>query len=428
MVTLSSSNPRNAERRPAQRLAGLEWLRAIAAVLVLMLHTGIPYLTHSLPGLIWATESSEKSRVVNALCWGIDGFIMPLFFLLSGYFAAQLFAQKGSTEFLKHRCRRIGVPFLLAAIILLPIDLYLWVLGWIGAEVVPWSTLWRLSFPEHLDEALWGLAHLWYLAYLLLFCVAASIISFVVHAMTSITSGRGKLVSPDATIWGKLPAVSGVPMLAFASLIAGFVLWWQPRIVIGFRNYPLPLWENMTFYAIPFFLGWCWKRQEFSFTRRLGGCSAKWLFVAAVFLGVLLVPQLKWHLQNESQPAQAFLPPFLFASFGLVFSAALFKLALSVNLKTVPVSVRYLANASFVVYLVHHPLSALFNIDFGLVHWPPFLEFVLSTVGVLTLSLLMYEVGVRRTWLGLLLNGFQEPAIRKAAPPVSAESELRAAG
>jgi len=407
-----------------RRNAGVEWIRAAGGVLVVMLHAGMPYLTHPLPGLIWATDSSDKSQIVNALCWGIDGFIMPLFFLMSGYFAAQLFRQRGPAGFLKHRYQRLGIPLLLALVVILPIDLYIWVLGWIDEERVPWRTLWRLSFPDHLDASLWGFSHLWYLVYLLIYCLSAWGMSLAFHRGSDVSKGQSVLRMRDS-IWDRLPSATGLITLSGAGLIAGTVLWWQPRIVIGFRNFPFPLWENLVYYAVPFFLGWCWKQQESTVMSRHGGLSARWLLTGAVLLGITLASQLKWHLENEAQPALSSIPPVLFAFFGIVTSVGLFKLALSANVARVPVMVGYVAKGSFWIYLVHHPLGALINIAFRPIGWPPLLEFALTVIGVLGISLLMYEVGVRRTRLGLILNGVQEPPLGKISTKMSEEPEQR---
>jgi hypothetical protein len=39
------------------------------------------------------------------------------------------------------------------------------------------------------------------------------------------------------------------------------------------------------------------------------------------------------------------------------------------------------------------------------VDWPPFVKFVVLTLGSTALLLLSYEFCVRRTWLGAILNG-----------------------
>ena len=50
----------------------------------------------------------------------VHGFRMPLFFLLSGFFAALLWKRRGLPALLGHRLRRVVVPFILALVLIVP--------------------------------------------------------------------------------------------------------------------------------------------------------------------------------------------------------------------------------------------------------------------------------------------------------------------
>jgi hypothetical protein len=51
--------------------------------------------------------------------------MMPLFFFVAGYFALPSLAKEGSWKFIKGKCRRIGVPWLLAILIIIPLSMYM---------------------------------------------------------------------------------------------------------------------------------------------------------------------------------------------------------------------------------------------------------------------------------------------------------------
>ena len=75
---------------PAPRYGGLDWLRAGASLAVVVLHAGIPYMSSPMPGLVWCTtDLPAQSVLVDGLCWGIDTFVMPLFFLIGGFLAGR---------------------------------------------------------------------------------------------------------------------------------------------------------------------------------------------------------------------------------------------------------------------------------------------------------------------------------------------------
>jgi hypothetical protein len=67
--------------------------------------------------------------------------------------------------------------------------------------------------------------------------------------------------------------------------------------------------------------------------------------------------------------------------------------------------VSYIAAASFWIYLLHHPTVGLLQGLFGLTSLPSLVKFCLVTGISLTICLVTYELLVKNTLLGQLLNG-----------------------
>jgi len=57
----NAENPASADA--ANRLHGIDAIRAIAILLVILLHSAIPYLTHSIPGLLWSTHDAASEAI-----------------------------------------------------------------------------------------------------------------------------------------------------------------------------------------------------------------------------------------------------------------------------------------------------------------------------------------------------------------------------
>ncbi|GIW87841.1 MAG: glucan biosynthesis protein [Isosphaeraceae bacterium] len=72
---------------------------------------------------------------------------------------------------------------------------------------------------------------------------------------------------------------------------------------------------------------------------------------------------------------------------------------------------RYLSDASYWLYLTHLPVVIALQAMVRDQHWPPLVKFALIVSLTTSILLLVYQLGVRSTWVGRLLNGpRQRPA------------------
>ena len=110
-----------------ERRHDLDALRAAAMLLGIALHAAIPYA----PQFPWAVRDSQTSDGFSLLLISIHGFRMPLFFLISGFFTAMVWRQKGLATLLRQRALRILLPCLLASVTILPL------MSWITRQVAP---------------------------------------------------------------------------------------------------------------------------------------------------------------------------------------------------------------------------------------------------------------------------------------------------
>ena len=67
--------------------------------------------------------------------------------------------------------------------------------------------------------------------------------------------------------------------------------------------------------------------------------------------------------------------------------------------------VRYLSDASYWLYIAHLPVTMLLQVWIADVAWPGWLKLLGICVVTLALLLAVYEVAVRYTWVGAMLNG-----------------------
>jgi peptidoglycan/LPS O-acetylase OafA/YrhL len=385
-----------------ESVAGLDAIRGFAALGVVLFHAWIPYLKHPMPGLNWSVRD-DASEVADFLCWWTELFIMPLFLVMAGFLAWRTLQKRGPTALVRSRARRLLKPLAFGALIVLPIDLYIWVLGWVAEGIVPAHKLRSLKFEPQLDEHLWGLAHLWFLQYLFLYVV---VVATVVRL-------RNRFAILSRFVFGPRLAITAI-------VLAGSVtLYFHPQVVWGFQHGFLPVPSKWFYSGLSFSLGVAmavydpdlnWAKQH---ARRLIAPAAI-SSIAAVWLG-------QWHLAGgQALSAQIALAVLTCAS-SILITVSLIGFVVA-RCDRVSKSIGYLAAASFWIYIVHHPILGLVHIDlkFMLPGVSPVLKTLIAFAITSGVCVLTYEGLVRTTALGRALGFDWQFPVAPATPDSNA--------
>jgi len=94
----------------------LDALRAAAMLLGIVYHAALSFAL----GPAWMAMDVSQSPAAYVFQAFVHGFRMPLFMLVSGYFTAMLWRQKGMKALLWHRCRRVLFPCLAGLVTVVP--------------------------------------------------------------------------------------------------------------------------------------------------------------------------------------------------------------------------------------------------------------------------------------------------------------------
>lgn len=370
------------------KFAGLDAVRGFAALGVVLFHACIPYLKHPMPGLTWAVRD-DASGIANFFYWWTELFIMPLFLMMAGFLAWKTFQKRGRAELIKSRARRLLKPLLFGIIVILPLDLYCWVLGWVADGIVPPIKLRSLKFEQHLDNNLWGLSHLWFLQYLFLY----------VAVLVAASSLRSRLPILRQLVIGPRAIV------ALVVLLGSTTLYLHPEVVWGFQHDFLPFASKWIYSGLSFALGAALANFDGDFDWLKANVNR--LVPAAAISSVAAVLLGQWHLAGgNNQQAQVALSGLTCLS-SVLISVSIIGLAVA-RVSRVSNLVGYLSAASFWVYIVHHPILGLVHIDLKFLM--PGVSPVLKTLFAFAITsgvcLATYEAFVRKTRLGTWL-GFQ---------------------
>ena len=119
-----------AEPLRTERIVAFDYLRSFGVLLVLLHHAVLAYVTFGY--LNPEDPTATFSPIVDSAKWAgfdlvvllNDTFFMPLLFFVSGLFVWQSLERKGAARFLLGRLTRLGIPFLIGVVVLIPVAFY----------------------------------------------------------------------------------------------------------------------------------------------------------------------------------------------------------------------------------------------------------------------------------------------------------------
>jgi peptidoglycan/LPS O-acetylase OafA/YrhL len=368
----------------SQRFHSLDALRALVMLLIVQVH--VTTVTH------WWWHSRPLEAVAfgsNELC----PFRMPIFFLLSGFFGAFLLERRGLRGFVRHRVRSIALPLAAATVTIAPATTLLYALAR-GGPLGP--------------SALLRAWHLWFLWYLALFTACALVVRAVVPRRQASMLGdrivHAFLLSP----WRLVPLVAAGAALGPVPFVG--LAWGRPLPLTGF------------FFA----LGWLLNGRR----RRLPELGRSPGRHALGAVGAGLMAAAVWAVVNPPV-RESSLPGHLWpAAWGaltmLGLCCATFALfGASARLMAVErPKIRWMADATYWIFLVHLPLAILVVWGLSGAGAPLSVAYVMTLMIVLAIAFGTYGRLVRYTAVGRILHG---PRSRSSSAPSTdlAEGPLR---
>jgi ABC-type multidrug transport system ATPase subunit/peptidoglycan/LPS O-acetylase OafA/YrhL len=349
-------------------------------------------------------------------------FRMSLFFLLAGFFARLLHQRLGSGGFWKNRLLRIAVPLVIGWVVLYPLITWIWIAGVtksFGGNPPPMPEMPKAfgTFP---------LAHLWFLYQLLqLYAVTLLVRALVVR----IDRSRKLRGAVDALVSGMLRVPLAVLLLGIPVALALMALpaWFYWSGIPAPDQTVLPQAAPLVGYGVAFGFGWLVHRSRDA----LASIARHWLpnLLAGALAAAWMLASL--HVSPPMAPPGFPAHPFDLvdgatltkSGFALMSGVAAWGLAMGITgvalrfLSGPSPLRRYIADASYWVYLAHLPVVVALQVWVG--HWQ--LSWGIKYPFVLATSLVVlfasYHWLVRPTVVGRLLNGRRYPRGRSAGAP-----------
>ena len=344
----------------------MDALRGIAMWLGVVLHGVMAYQVD--PRVGWPKDANS-SIGMDIIYEYLHSFRMPLFFLVAGFFARFLSKKIGLQEFLKHRVKRILLPFIFSVICIVPVTSYSFSL------YRNWGTTENLFIEAFLTNLRWtGFYHIWFLYYLIMF-----------YGIQLCLQRLAKSVSfPENWINEKVFFASTLVLV----LVQYFLYEEKVEPYTGLT----PQINQLFYYGYFYFCGFAINTNtNFLFKNKLARYS---YFI----IGFALIP-----LINQDGVS------YMLQSFLLSIQTNLFILAhiaLFMHFfKEQSNRLRYFSDGSYWFYLIHLPIVVALQLLLFSVDWSPWVKAGIVVSVTTLISMVTYELFVRYTFIGTMLNG-----------------------
>ena len=353
----------------------LDSMRATMMLLGIYLHVVVGY---SGAGR-WPYIDAHPTPVLNFTLGVIHGFRMPAFFVMAGFFGALLWNRRGPASFASNRIRRILLPFALFWSLLFPL---------MAAIVISLEQGTDKIVPAFASGALLSRLHplhLWFLEYLLLLYLLGGVVAWLarwipVSVMTIIHSlYRWAVQRPYAPVWFAM--FSWLPLV----LMSGNL-----KDSDGF----MPEWRILLAYTVPFGFGWMLYHSRDLLPRFERNIGVFLLLQVPAFFVYALVPGGS-HTFVKAAGNVLMCWFLIFACTGLFLR----------HCSRPSPRWRYMSDASYWLYIMHMPVVVGLQVAFQAVPLPALAKVPIVLGVAVAILVLSYDMMVRSTWIGALLNG-----------------------
>lgn len=380
-----------------ERLHALDAVRAGALLLGVAFHAAMTFL----PGpQIWVVRDTS-SEGLSLFFFVAHIFRMTTFFVIAGYFGRMLIGRRGTGGFVRNRLVRITLPLLVFWPIVMAgiIGCFIW-----GAAAMNGGTLPAAPPPPLPTLATFPLTHLWFLYMLTLLYAAALAIRGLVALLDRDRRLGESVIDPAMRMLVATPAAAlllAAPLaIAFAFKQGWFAWGGIPTPDTGF----VPNLTAAIGFGTAFAFGWLLQRQ-----RSLLAGIERWWSVQLV-AAVALTAVCRW-LLGESSPyapiAEGGIKPLYAACYALaIWSWTLGLIGAAMRfLNKERRSLRYVADASYWIYLIHMPVVMALQVWIFPLALPALAKWGIVTGGAFLILLASYHLLVRHSFVGRWLNG-----------------------
>ncbi|WP_165905116.1 acyltransferase family protein [Parashewanella curva] len=375
-----------------ERIHSLDSLRAAMMFLGIVFHAALIFLP--IESETWQVHDPKSKNIIfDGISLWIHSFRMPVFFIISGFFAALLFYARTPSTMIKNRIKRIYLPFLACLFTILPLYKFMVFYANKSFELDGYSLIEAIEqvslsilFPLRVE-------YFWFLNYLMIM----SLMMFLFGIFLSKVNMRLNFLKRifENLMRHNFISVFVFCLLSFLSLYSmGYSLARTDLYII-----PNP---SVFLYYFLFFIYGC-----------LLYSSRKLLYVYTesyrvnLILGTVLYVcyiTMTYFYKNEL----FYLEMFCYALIVWLYSFGIIGLFLKCFRKESAMN-RYFSDSSYWVYIIHLPIILYITSLIGNYNLSAIAKFTIIVSSTFFISMLSYHYLVRSTFIGQFLNGKKYP-------------------
>lgn len=389
---------------------GFASLRAIAMLLGITLHSAMAYISKPLEGAVWlVTESS--SQICDLIFWWVHAWRIPLFFFLAGFFARSTMERHGPAGFARRRLKRLVVPYFVAIYTIGPVLYSVFAIGWYVTGQCTYAQMMpHVPFPAHIESQAFGPGHLWFLQDLIIMSIVYLILSV---ALSADSRAEDSVIAERLALWW-MPIMFAVP--------TSLLLWSDVSPIVAIDNTFLADPPRLLYFGV-YFVGGIMAFRNRTWFRGVTRFAPLHLLLSLPFVVIMLLLQ-NGHVVDVQTSGGRLALCSTVAIVAWLTVYGLLGLFLR-YLNSEPPTVRYIADSSYWMYLIHLPVVAALQVVLYEVDIPSFVKFMIVGFTTTVIGLLSYRMLVRYTVIGRYLHGSRRRTVGDSAMSgVSSTSQL----
>lgn len=343
-------------------------------------------------GLLFLQNRGDEMFGLDLSVFWLHLWRMGLFFAVSGFLAAMTLGLWGPTRQVIQRLKRIALPLAIAMLTILPVQKL--IVFWFYHHNNPGAN--KPAFDYTLENLVgWQPHHLWFLSYVLAFNLVAVAVWLLVRQgprLTEIADGAFRRFVKSPLLIPGLAVISALPLWLGGHIDA------PGRVAASL----IPLPSAFAYYGIFFVFGWMlWRSRDL--LEMVEGNP--WIKLAIA----LPAGAIAYTLYSGMVTLPEALPvaPIVLVVSGIAAWSTIFAVwgLFAKFLSGARPWVRYLADASYWIYLIHIPILVAAQLSLATTGLSPLIRVTIATSVSIGLSLVTYALLVRYSPIGNLLHG-----------------------